>query len=471
MKQCFMILALAVFLCCLVSPASGITVSQSVKNGGGSVSSSAIYSLDASTKLQEQTVLGGSGIVQSRQAAGSGRNCIDQTISGNGYQVNNNIDGTGSFSASAFAAASNNGIGLSQDLKGSGDLGAALGGSNAFGSSCQLAEVALGDLDTSQRLAASDGIYVDQSTRMRGEAGGFVASSSSTGNRMEVAGDFDGEGNLKADLSAASNGRSAVRGEASFLGISVLDDENVRIASSGDVAMSVDGLYSTSSGNLGEFRLSTANRENGGVGMDVSPLLTGPQSTPTGGRSTAYVLLGYRWNQKDPQIKWFLRDDTKLKGEGLDKYAVQGAIANAANTWDAGTNQNLFADTSLVTISPTVKADTYDGSNTVAWNSFSAGALAYARTWYRTSKVDGYYSAVESDINLNTAYSWSTTGTGSKIDVQSVLLHEMGHSIGLGDLYGKSQFASDTRQVMHYYTGVKRTLGNGDATGVWKLYK
>ena len=43
--------------------------------------------------------------------------------------------------------------------------------------------------------------------------------------------------------------------------------------------------------------------------------------------------------------------------------------------------------------------------------------------------------------------------------------------IGLGDLYGKTKFATDTRQVMHYYTGVKRTLGNGDKTGVWTLYK
>jgi hypothetical protein len=84
--------------------------------------------------------------------------------------------------------------------------------------------------------------------------------------------------------------------------------------------------------------------------------------------------------------------------------------------------------------------------------------------------VGGYYSALDSDINLNTAYSWSTTGSGSKIDVQSVVLHEMRHTIGLGDLYGKSQFASDTRQVMHY-SGVKRTLENGDATGVWTLYK
>ena len=160
-----------------------------------------------------------------------------------------------------------------------------------------------------------------------------------------------------------------------------------------------------------------------------------------------------------------------MTGEGLSASNVKRAIEAASNTWDAGTNQNLFADSNLVTPSSTVKVDTYDGKNTVAWKPFGAGALAYARTWYRGTKVDGYYSALESDINMNTAYSWSTTGSGSKIDVQSVVLHEMGHSIGLGDLYGKAQFANDKRQVMHYYTGVKRTLGNGDATGVWTLYK
>ena len=47
----------------------------------------------------------------------------------------------------------------------------------------------------------------------------------------------------------------------------------------------------------------------------------------------------------------------------------------------------------------------------------------------------------------------------------------MGHTLGLGDLYGLTQFKYDTNQVMHYYTGVKRTLGNGDKTGVWKLYQ
>ena len=125
-----------------------------------------------------------------------------------------------------------------------------------------------------------------------------------------------------------------------------------------------------------------------------------------------------------------------------------------------------------VTISSAVNADVYDGKNVVAWKGFGSNmnsALAYSRTWYNFNKVGGYNSAIESDLSFNTAYGWSTTGIdgtlnyrGSPIDVESVALHELGHSIGLGDLYGKSQFATDTRQVMHYYDRIKRTLRNGE---------
>jgi hypothetical protein len=461
-KKSLITLSLALIFCCLTTSVSALSLAFSSGNGGGSVSSSTEYILDASTRLQEQSVLEEREIVQYREITGSGRNRIDQLVGGDKYRASNVIESSGSFFTSSSVEASDNGVGLSQSLKGSGDLSVALAGKTASSSSSQVAEVSNGEMSTSQSLAAADGVYAGQSTKLSGQAGSIGSHSSSAGNEMDVSGGFSGEGNLEADLSAVASKRSEVSGGASFLGIPVLDESNMKDAASGDVAMSVEGLYSTPNGDLGEFGLTTANTENKGLGMVTSSLLTGPKLTPTGGRSGAYGLLGYRWNKLNPQIKWYLRDDANLRGEGLDKYAVQSAIAAASNTWDDATNQNLFADTNLVTISTTVKVDTYDGNNAVAWN---------ARTWYQASKVGGYYSALESDINLNTAYSWSTTGSGSKIDAQSVVLHEMGHTVGLGDLYGKSQFASDTRQVMHYYTGVKRTLGNGDATGVWTLYK
>jgi hypothetical protein len=38
------------------------------------------------------------------------------------------------------------------------------------------------------------------------------------------------------------------------------------------------------------------------------------------------------------------------------------------------------------------------------------------------------------------------------------------------DLYTDPVFSGDKKQIMGGYTGAKRTLGNGDKTGVWTLY-
>lgn len=224
-------------------------------------------------------------------------------------------------------------------------------------------------------------------------------------------------------------------------------------------------------------------------GGTVGAVMTGPATTPDGGNSAAYYLQGRKWFpgiyteingkvlERSPGysdgINLYLLNDPALRAEGLNPTAVQNALATAANTWDDATNENLFADANLVTVTsdPLITSGKYDQKNTVAFKAYGSNcnAMASAATWFRLGKVDGYYPIVESDITFNTAVAWGT-GDPRKADFQSVALHELGHTIGLGDLYNKAQFSTDTRQVMHYYTGVKRTLGNGDATGVWKLY-
>jgi hypothetical protein len=294
---------------------------------------------------------------------------------------------------------------------------------------------------------------------------------------MIVAGGFSGDGDLKAGLSAMAADRAFVSGDASFVGVPVIDSGNLQAAASGDIAMSVDGLYAQPKGELGIFGLSATNIERT-PGSGVPQYLLPENNDPNGGRQSAYTLTGYRWNTRNPQIKLYLKDDAYLRNEGLNPTNVQGAIAAAANTWDAATNQNLFADTNLVTVSSSVKADVYDAKNVAAWKAMTGtSALAYSRTWYSSNKMNtNYYSALESDLVFNTGYSWKTTGIdgtmyqGGPLDVQTVALHELGHTIGLGDLYGKSQFVNDKRQVMHYYDRIKRTLGNGDKTGAWTLY-
>jgi hypothetical protein len=467
-----------------VAPVLGISIGYNTGGDGSSVSSHTRYSLDDSASLEEQAVLGDGGIFQSRWASGNGHNSIDQTVSAEGQSANNKINSVGAFCASTSAQASDGGLGIHQSLSGSGDLEAVIGGKTALGSSSQEASVVGGELSTLQSLAASGSIISSQDTVLRGQAGDIASGSSSHENEMTVAGGFSGDGDLKADFSAMASERAFMSGDASFVGVPVLDSGNLQAAASGDVAMSVDGLYAQPKGELGTFGLSAANIKRTPESGTAQYLLP-ENNDPKGGRQSAYLLTGYRWNTRDPQIKLYLKDDANLANEKLSAAATKIALEKAANTWDAATNQNLFLDNDAsgkqtVTVSSAVNADVYDGKNVVAWKGFTSNmnsALAYSRTWYNFNKVGGYNSAIESDLSFNTAYGWSTTGTdgtlnyrGSPIDVESVALHELGHSIGLGDLYGKSQFAGDTRQVMHYYDSIKRTLGNGDKTAAFMLY-
>jgi len=91
--------------------------------------------------------------------------------------------------------------------------------------------------------------------------------------------------------------------------------------------------------------------------------------------------------------------------------------------------------------------------------------------------VNGYYSLMETDSWYNRDFAWTTDlataqSTG-RIDLQSVALHELGHGIGMGDLYtlpDDDPRQSDLQQVMNLYDSPQRELGNGDRTGVQSLY-
>ena len=314
MKGSFIGIALIMLFCSLMTPAMSISLSISGGTGGDSVSTSTSYALDGSTRLQERTVLSESQIVQSREAAGSGNNLIDQSVGGNGYNVNNVIDSSGSFSTSASTAASSTSIGLSQSLAGSGDLSTSIDGITASGSSSQISEVTGGALSTTQTLAAAGGVYAGQDTQLSGQAGGIGSSSSSAENYINLAGGFSGQGNLEADLLAMASDRSFVYGDASFQGVSVLDDENMAVLASGEIGYSVEGLYALPGGDLGTFGLSAINLDKESVGSDTSSLLAGPEITSEGGESASYSLNGRKWVQNDPQIRLYLKSDARLAG-------------------------------------------------------------------------------------------------------------------------------------------------------------
>jgi hypothetical protein len=205
------------------------------------------------------------------------------------------------------------------------------------------------------------------------------------------------------------------------------------------------------------------------AGREVAAGLSVPVYFPTGGNANAFYLTGRKW-ALPANVIMSLKDDAILAATGMPKDKGIVAIGAACSEWNRCTSGKPFNPKATTTILPNWKLD---GVNNCAFQPYPVGynALAATGVWYKTQgvPVGTMYPILESDMTFNSNRKWGL-GEPGKLDFQSVVLHELGHAMGLGDLCGRAQFAQDTRQVMHYYTGVKRVLGNGDATGVWKLY-
>jgi hypothetical protein len=462
-----------------VTPAWAISISYNTGDGSKAVSSWENFNLDDTAFLSEATILDSGKLYQTKQAAGSGSNSIKQQLSGNGYTVENSIDSLGALSVAAFAAASSEGVDMGQQVAGAGELSASIQGIQGADSAGQEASVLGGVLSSSQSLSASagDGVSAAQATEMAGIIGRVSSGAISEEKAMITSGSFLGAGTLEAVMTSQSEGQ--LQASMAVDGVEWLKQSDLDEVSQDGVGMAVEGLRLDRRGDLGSFSMQAASLDRADYEIDRAEMAaSSDKSSEEDGvgsavmylnNPNAYILTGWKWTQNNPQIKMYLKKDANFNNEGLDAVATKNAIEAAANTWDNAVAQNLFADSNLVTITEAsnINTDTRDGYNTHGWKPITEG-LAFSRTYYSTAKVSGYYPALESDVTYDSDYQWATDGRD--IDVQSVALHEMGHTIGLGDLYGKPEYAGDTDEIMHYYDAPQHTLGVGDRTGAQKLY-
>jgi len=163
--------------------------------------------------------------------------------------------------------------------------------------------------------------------------------------------------------------------------------------------------------------------------------------------SFAYVLTGQKW-PIGTVVGFYINPNTGQVTNEAD------AVRSAANSW----SQVFPAGLRLFYSGSTFVTDYgRNDLNTVCWkNEGASGTLAHSYWWYWLSNNE----IIETDLLFNDHYSWSTSG--GDYDIETVALHEFGHSVGLAH--------SDTGIMQPRYSGIQRSIDSDVRAGFMALY-
>jgi hypothetical protein len=162
---------------------------------------------------------------------------------------------------------------------------------------------------------------------------------------------------------------------------------------------------------------------------------------------------------------------------------VPRSVESSAATWQSET---CFVPTLKIEVGAFAAAREADGRNTIAWvadgwseRGFDPSAPAQTRVEFQRNSR-GIWEIVEADVFLNADdFSWSESGAGSDVTLGPVLLHELGHVLGLlhpcgDDAPGVPACSASTEfdaTVMNpAYSPDRAELSADDAAGTCVLY-
>lgn len=143
-----------------------------------------------------------------------------------------------------------------------------------------------------------------------------------------------------------------------------------------------------------------------------------------GARVSNGSVVTIRWNSFP--IRYFV---TNRDIPGVSAPQLQQAIDRAFHTWQAVPNVGLSSQfVGFTGVAPSSS----DGANVIGFEDHPELDRVLAATSFTLDTVSG--EILDSDIFLNTAFPWSVADAGEagRQDVESIVVHELGHMHGLG---------------------------------------
>ncbi len=143
------------------------------------------------------------------------------------------------------------------------------------------------------------------------------------------------------------------------------------------------------------------------------------------------------------------------------------AVVTADEEWEYHASKDLFSSPVLSRNTP--KPGIRDNTNSVTFGDYPSGdVIAVTYTWYnRATKL-----SVESDILFDTDFNWGDVKTDpSLMDLQNIATHEIGHTLGLSDLYTNSCANVTMYEYSKEGDVEKRSLEPADIAGLLSIYR
>lgn len=158
--------------------------------------------------------------------------------------------------------------------------------------------------------------------------------------------------------------------------------------------------------------------------------------------------------------------------QALDTGFVVSNFATDIEKWEDAAQRELIG--SGVTTNETLSADmgSTDSRNEVYFGSIDGqNAIAITVVWGYFRGHPSQRELIEWDMVFDEEdFAWGSSEESDKMDFESIATHELGHAIGLSDLY-ESKCSEETMYGYAAYGEIKqRSLEAGDIKGINELY-
>lgn len=180
-----------------------------------------------------------------------------------------------------------------------------------------------------------------------------------------------------------------------------------------------------------------------------------------------YLSKGAKWRAVENYVV------NASNSSGLGSAFVMNNLSFGVSKWESAAGTDVLGNGSLT--SDTLEADLVqpDNQNEVYFADIdSPGAIGITIVWGVFRGAPNQRVLVEWDqVYDDYDFAWSDSGEAGKMDFENIATHELGHTVGMGDLYN----AECSTQTMYGYADfgetMKRSLEAGDVYGVSELYK